>query len=181
MVGPTAIGLLRQIRRRGSMPDGPSAVGSRHNRRSSDSSRTNCGAIGRPNKSQVSQPHGTDLSRYSQAELNRIALRLANGRAISWDCKPSAYIESQRCAHLLNPPPRTLRRRSCQVRMHEDAAPPISLGSALSGPGGAPKRLLGVVESATVKTRPGEGALGGGDPGGTCADQAEIRTRVTPS
>jgi hypothetical protein len=53
MVGPLGIGLLRLIRRRGIAPDAPSAVGLRHSRRSSDSSRANCSWIGRQNKSRA--------------------------------------------------------------------------------------------------------------------------------
>ena len=66
---------------------------------------------------------------------------------------------------ILTEPPRTLRRRSCPVRMHDDAAPAAFLGPALSGPGGVPKRLLCL---PALETRPGEYA------GGTCADSVDV-------
>lgn len=79
---------------------------------------------------------------------------------------------------ILKKPPRTLRRRSCPLRMHDDAAPPVSLGPALSGPGGVPKWLLCLEPLPAFKTRSGKCA------GSTCAHsvmsgperlQAELR------
>ena len=40
---------------------------------------------------------------------------------------------------ILKKPPRTLRRYSCPVRVHEDAACPLSAESVVPGAGGVPK------------------------------------------
>lgn len=42
--------------------------------------------------------------------------------------------EARRERDILKKPPGTLRRRSCLVRAHEDAAPPISVASVVPGP-----------------------------------------------
>src|SRR5262249_26033960 len=50
-------------------------------------------------------PRGTDLSRFSQAYLNRIALRLINPRGKPWGSKPLPIDYEQCCSDQLNPQP----------------------------------------------------------------------------
>lgn len=65
------------------------------------------------------------------------------------------------CSHRLNLPPHMLRRRSCPVRAHEDAASPVSPACVVSGAGGVPKRALCLanarlevaIQAAHVRTR----------------------------
>jgi hypothetical protein len=49
-------------------------------------------------------PRGTDLSRFSQAYLNRIALRLINARERLWALKLLPIDYEQCCIDRLNPP-----------------------------------------------------------------------------
>ena len=75
---------------------------------------------------------------------------------------------------ILKKPPRTLRRRSCPVRAHEDATSPVSVESVVSGAGGVPKRLLCLVHPPALEARSGEYAAGSGDPGRACAHPTDV-------
>ena len=77
---------------------------------------------------------------------------------------------------ILKKPSRTLRRRSCPVRAHEDAAAPVSAQSVMSGVGGVPKRLLCLATPPSLKARSRQCAPGSGDSIGTCTHPADIWT-----
>ena len=104
----------------------------------------------------------TDL----EAELSRLKRDLAEAR-------------TER--DILKKPPHPVRRRSGPVRAHEDAAPPVSVASVVSGAGGVPKRRLCLAASAVVETRAGECPVGSGNSGGACAHPEDVWTGATPS
>mgnify|MGYP001571695892 FL=1 len=50
-------------------------------------------------------------------------------------------------------PPRTLPRRSCPVRTHDDAAHPLPAGALVSGAGGVPKRVPCLADTPPLDAR----------------------------
>jgi transposase len=104
----------------------------------------------------------TDL----EAELSRLTRDLAEAR-----------MERD----ILKKPPRTLPRRSCPVRAHEDAAAPVSPECVVSGVGGVSKWVLCLANAPPLDTRPGERAAGSGDPGRACTHAAALWARTSPS
>lgn len=77
--------------------------------------------------------------------------------------------------------PRTLPRRSCPVRAHEDAAAPVSPECVVSDAGGVPKWVLCLANALPLETRPGERAAGSDDSGRACTHAADLWARTSPS
>ncbi len=67
---------------------------------------------------------------------------------------------------ILKKPPRTLRRRSCPVRIDDDAASSVSARHPVSSPERIPKRVPRLAHPPPLDAHPGERAAGGGDPSG---------------